>query len=51
MRNRVEILGEISIYRVGVAFAESFMDFSDRIRSAPSRSVAKRAGIEIRFSR
>jgi hypothetical protein len=33
MRNRIEILGEIGIYRVGIAVAESFMDFADCIRS------------------
>ena len=47
MRNRIEILSEIGIYRIGIAVAESLMNFSDCIRAAPSRTVTKRTGIEI----
>src|SRR6478736_1178364 len=49
VRDRVEVLGQICVYHIGVAAADQRMDCLDRVESAPFRAVAIGAGVKIRF--
>src|SRR6185437_8748398 len=49
VRDRVEVSGQIRVYHISVAAADQRMDFLDRVDSAPFRTVAIGARVEVRF--